>query len=120
MTEIAQMLERARLEKGLSRNKAAAELGTSSTTYRQWMRGQQPHLARLLTFADFADETIEEIIKKAAKDAGDDANRADFIYISSDPACTQTDTCPLFTGEDGACLRGVDCLRYTAPVAAAA
>ena len=116
MTEIAQMLERARLEKGLSRNKAAAELGTSSTTYRQWMRGQQPHLARLLTFADFADETIEEIIKKAAKDAGDDANRADFIYLS----CTQTDTCPLYAGEGGPCMRGVDCLRYTAPVAAAA
>ena len=119
MTEIAQMLEDARLEKGLSRNKAAAELGTSSTTYRQWMRGQQAHLARFPKFAEFADETIEEVHKKAAKDATD-ANEALFIYLSSDPACTQADTCPLYAGEDGPCLRGVDCLRYTAPVAAAA
>ena len=119
MTEIAQMLEGARLEKGLSRNKAAAELGTSSTTYRQWMRGQQPHLARLLTFADFADETIEEIIKKAAKDAGG-GNEAHFIYLSSDSACTQAETCPLYAGEGGSCMRGSDCLRYTAPMAAAA
>ncbi len=65
------MLERARLEKGLSRNQAAAELGTSSTTYRQWMRGQQAHLARFPTFAEFANETIETVVKKAIKDQTD-------------------------------------------------
>ena len=116
MTEIAQMLEDARLERGLSRNKAAAELGTSSTTYRQWMRGQKAHLARFEKFAEFANKTVEEVMKKAMKDA----NRAGFVYLSSDPACTQGDTCPLYTGEGGACLRGVDCLRYTAPMAAVA
>ena len=118
MTEIAQMLERARLERGLSRNKAAAELGTSSTTYRQWMRGQQAHLSRFPSFAKFADETIEEVVRRATKDATG-GNEAHFIYLSSDPACT-TDTCSLYGGEGGPCMRGVDCLRYTAPMAAAA
>ena len=68
MTQIAQMLEEARIDKGLSRNKAAAELETSPTTYRQWMRGQRPDLARVFTLARFADESVEDVVKKMIDD----------------------------------------------------
>jgi transcriptional regulator with XRE-family HTH domain len=37
-----EMLEEARKRQGLSKVRAAAMLGTSPTTYRQWLRGQRP------------------------------------------------------------------------------
>jgi transcriptional regulator with XRE-family HTH domain len=49
-----------------------------------------------------------------------DGSEARGVYVNSDPACAQGDACPLYAGDGGSCLRGVDCLRYTPPMAAVA
>lgn len=57
------MLEGARRRRGLSQIRAAAELKTSPTTYRQWLRGQKPDWDRLETLIDFIGEPEEDVLK---------------------------------------------------------
>lgn len=62
MTKLASMLERARESKGLSQNRAAKALKTSATTYRQWLRGQQPELQRFPVIAEFVGVDVGDIV----------------------------------------------------------
>lgn len=67
MSRFAEMLEAARRRRGLSKERAANELHTSSTTYRQWLRGQRPEWERVPVIVDFIDEDEGEVLKALAR-----------------------------------------------------
>ncbi len=82
MTRIAQLLEKARKERGLSLNKAAAELATSPLTYRQWVRGQTPQPIWVGAFAKFSGEKKSEVADRYIKDTEDRLRAAMGGYVS--------------------------------------
>ena len=97
----------------------ARDLGVATGTAEGWVKAWRlPKYAHLPRIAEEIEYPVEEIVTWLINEPP--TNRSDFIYLRSDSACTQTDTCPLYAGEGGSCMRGVDCLRYTAPMAAAA
>jgi hypothetical protein len=56
------ILEEARLKKGLSKEAAARALRTTPPTYRGWLRGQQPDWDRLTVFVTFTGRSEGEIV----------------------------------------------------------
>ena len=82
MTRIATLLERARTERGLSRNKAAAEIGTTVLTYRQWVRGQRPDPSRALVLAEFVGLEPKAFQAEYFKDVEEELNKAMGVYVS--------------------------------------
>ena len=60
-TTFVELLEQARERRGLSQLRAAAAVGTSSTTYRQWLRGQRPDWERVPALAEFVEVPEEQL-----------------------------------------------------------
>lgn len=56
------ILEEARLSKGLSKEAAAKALKTTPPTYRGWLRGQQPDWDRLTVFVTFTGRSEGDIV----------------------------------------------------------
>ena len=83
MTQIAELLETARKEKGLSRNKAAEELETSALTYRQWIRGQTPDPTWVESFAKFSGKDKTEVADRYIVDAVAKLRQAMGGYVTS-------------------------------------
>lgn len=59
---LTEMLEKARQERGLSKIRAAAVLGTSPNNYRQWLRGQRPDWKFVDTIIDFTRAEEVEVL----------------------------------------------------------
>ena len=83
MTHIAELLETARKERGLSRNKAAEALDTSALTYRQWIRGQTPEPVWVENFAKFSGKDKTEVADRYIEDAVTKLRRAMGGYDTS-------------------------------------
>lgn len=63
MSEFAQMLEEARKAQGLSQVRAAAAVGTSPTTWRQWLRGQRPDWDRVQRLVEFIGRDETDVLR---------------------------------------------------------
>ena len=63
MSEFAQMLEDARQERGLSQVRAATAVGTSPTTWRQWLRGQRPDWDRVDRLVEFIGKDESDVLR---------------------------------------------------------
>lgn len=64
---ISEVLEAARVERGISQRKTAVELDTTPGTYRQWLRGQVPGLDRLEAFMEFTGHPKVDILLAIAE-----------------------------------------------------
>ncbi len=83
MTRVATMLEQAREDRGLSRNKAAKELETTVLTYRQWIRGQRPGPDKAGKLAEFVGLDKKAFAAAYVKDVEEELNLAMGVYVSS-------------------------------------
>lgn len=61
-TTLKDILEEARLRKGLSKEAAAKALKATPPTYRGWLRGQQPDWDRLTVFVTFTGRSEGDIV----------------------------------------------------------
>ena len=64
---IADLLEEARKERGLSQRRTADVLDTTPTTYRNWLRGQVPSLDKVAAFMDFTGRDKLDVVMAILK-----------------------------------------------------
>lgn len=80
---IYELLEDTRREKGLSQRRAAEQLPTTPTTWRQWSRGQVPGWEWLTVFCEFTGLGEDDVIDAIAEQAKQTAhNPRDVVWVA--------------------------------------